>query len=449
MSSGDAHARLEISKCLAEEEDRWLRPTDPIAVLDPTTRTYLSYCALAHINLGTRDAKYEEIDRSGLPIHYSLPGLRVKALSTGVSAKGFWSASASLELVLPKSLSTLARIDSYEDIIDALRSISVILYDTSAKLGWLVPAQRVLLHLAQLWIKEHSSTARLKFADPRWTKLIRWWRRPIDQAPEDILRANAKLLLRINLDDDKEYYLRDLIKLFSAQLEGCTVPRRMWKGDTSDKVIKPPASDRIIGWELFDLVNRPMELRARQEVTSFSGCGWDKLADDPDIWVLMGRELGGIITPQNPSAVCRTWRPMPSNKQYLVAGMGCLVEREHLSASVPVADPQASQLVTEELQTQTINGLWWNPSANFLNSLQGCVHPVGHCPRRPERFESKRSGPLPSVLPPEGAVVSGTKETGKAKEQELIQYNNGRKTLKGRLKDLYKKVAGAYKDEQL
>ena len=189
-----------ISARLLAEDQNWAKIDDK--TLLPIARSIVGYCKTARILVGTEEYRYEETRGSELLDEESMPGVNIKSINVGTGGMGVFGVQVAMDVVYSRSVEVSPEIAKYDDILVTARTMSMILYDAGEQRGWLLPVQHVLLHMAQCWIKRHTHGVNLTYAKPEWEG---------DNAIEKILTHNYKLLVKILLDDDSEWFLRDLI----------------------------------------------------------------------------------------------------------------------------------------------------------------------------------------------------------------------------------------------
>jgi hypothetical protein len=281
--------------------------------------------------------------------------------------------------------------------------MAMLLYDATEKRGWLVPAESVLLHMAQTWIRMNVPSVGLPFAKPDWDGV---------NAIENIMRECHRLELRKLLDNDSSYYFRDLIKLFWNDLKGCSIARR--QSEEEDLGTRKIPRSKLCGWEFMDFISRPLEFCMKEEVLKFLGCGWELLAEDKDIFVLVCKGLGEVIKPAPSVQLCQKRASVPSGKQYLAASINCLqrMSRNHGSG---------------EVYMRLTSRVFWRPPVHLLQDLlDDCAHGArARYKKITQQVSGPADGPIgsPVELPSEGAVIFGT-TIGKLKRREYHMPGN-------------------------
>ena len=213
---------------------------------------------------------------------------------------------------------------------------------------------------------------------------------------------NYKLLVKTLLDDDSEWFLRDLVKQIWRDLQGCRIARKQRRSENRANQTLPSA--KLLAWEFLEFIDRPPEFRMRRFPIEFSGCGWDALAEDDDMMILACRGLGDVILPAATVQLCKKWSTVPSNRAYLTASISCM------------------RIVPESrvggLCMSLTRRVFRRPTAQSL--LDDCAHD-GHtnCGKSLQKVITKvDAAPIASTaFPPSGAVVFGVNRLHRSLKQ--------------------------------
>lgn len=384
LISGE-HPHLSAD-ALAEDQG-WIRIDDKTSL--PTTRCIVGYCRNTSILLGTERFRYDETKSSEMPDNGSTPGVKIKSIEIGTSGAGIFGIQIGMDVLYPKSLEVSPELTKYDDILDTTRTMSMVLYDSGERRGWLVPAQTLLLHMAQCWIKKNTPGVNLEYANPEYDG-----GNPIQQ----LLTKNYKLLLKHLLDDDSEWFLRDLIKQLWRDLQGCMIARKQSRSD--DQGLRTLSSTSLLAWEFLDFIERPSAFHIRKCPLDFAGCGWNALAEDNEMMILVCRGLGNVIIPTNDANLCSRWSTVPSNRAYLTASISCM--------------RVLSQTAIGGLCMGLTRRVFWRPTEQ--NLLEDCVHRAQNdCHKTLQKVITKID-PAPlqaTAFPPSGAVIFGVRKLQK------------------------------------
>ncbi|KAL9039457.1 MAG: hypothetical protein Q9214_004871 [Letrouitia sp. 1 TL-2023] len=377
-----------MSAGVLAQGQKWVKINDKTSL--PRARSFVGYCKTTRILLGTEEFKYDETKGSEMLDDESMPGVIIKSITIGTSGMGIFGVQAAMDVIHSKSLEVSPEITKYDDILDTTRTMSMILYDAGEQRGWLLPAQNVLFHMAQCWIKRHTPDVKLEYAKPEWEG---------ENAMQKILTDNYKLLVKKLLDDDSEWYLRDLIKQIWKDLQGCKIARKQRRSE--DRALQTLPSAGLLAWEFVDFIDRPSEFRMRKCPLDFSGCGWDALAEDDEMMILACRGLGNVILPADTVNLCSRWSTVPLNRAYLTASLSCM-------RVLP-------QTAVGGLCMGLTRRVFWRPTEQ--NLLDNCVHRAqDDCIKSLQKVITKvdRAPMAPSAFPPSGAVIFGVRKLQKS-----------------------------------
>jgi hypothetical protein len=185
----------------------------------------------------------------------SVSEVKIKSLTSGTPDLGFFGVQAGIDIIYPRCITVSSNIEIYDDILETTHGIAIFLYDATEQSSWLVPAQSILLHMAQTWIRTNVLSVGLPFVKPDWDGV---------NAIENIMRECHRLELRKLLDNDSYYYFRDLIKRFWGDLKGCSIARRQSEEENSRT--RKISRSKLRGWDFIDFISRPLELCMKEEV---------------------------------------------------------------------------------------------------------------------------------------------------------------------------------------
>ena len=137
---------------------KWFRTRD--FELLRTARTFLGYCSVTEIHLGSRDIRdmgYKEIEVSSAERERTrLEASGEFATTLGLSAKGIISMSLSPKFTISRGqrLTTKKLELFFQDRLDRAKDQPSLLYDVEKKQGWLVPEICVVLHMAHARVRK-------------------------------------------------------------------------------------------------------------------------------------------------------------------------------------------------------------------------------------------------------------------------------------------------------
>lgn len=366
---------------LMAEQEAWIKcPLEQLESL-VHARTFLGSYKRVEIHLGTENAAYDRITFSDTKDRGRK--FEVSGFTIGLSLPKFGGPAAAVNFVLPKSLSLPRREDSYEQILLTSSIMPIILYDTSDRRAWMVPALGVILHMIHVWafLQKKNFPALclpdLPYIKPQWD---------VGRAAQEVIYQNSNLELYVSKDDDKPYLLKDLVKRYWLELE--TVIAIGAEQNIS-------SVENLTGWELMEIIGRnPRSALKEPSTRSFEG-NWKDLASDPNMVVLFCQGVGDIIVPSPDSQnICSKWKLVPPGKDYLTASVNCIME---CSKRFP-GSGNCSQLAR--------NVFWRCRDEDIL--FADCIHDDHFPCQRVQQLVSKCNASQSLIgLQPQGAVVFG------------------------------------------
>ena len=196
------------------------------------------------------DAKSHENRRtkgSALVSEQSLLSAQIAPIGVDFPGMGIFGLQVAIDATHPRSISTPRKLPGLDDILAASRRILMILCDTETQSSWLVPTQHVLLHLVKRWIKINAPTIKLDVSNTDAAET---------DGAESVLAKNENLVMKILMDDDSEWYLRDLVRKIWIDLQGCKIASALIRSQSFGSLKK--ATIDINAWKLADFIDRPL-----------------------------------------------------------------------------------------------------------------------------------------------------------------------------------------------
>lgn len=302
---------------------------------------------------------------------------------------------------------------SYECVVDFIRTLNVVLYDTSSKQAWLIDGASVLLHIVRAWLYTCESCREIagNIRSPHdWSGEI--------AAVETLLHLNNRTLVLSSHQQhaaegngsfehtflDSYRCFEDLVKLRAHALEFL---RDLQTTEGSPTRMRSVSSPRfhLEGYEFNDIVSGKDSITRKTVPLEPSASHWLKLLDTTDTICLLGSGFGDLIQPSQ-SAV-----PAPRNLDCLI------VPTERLQSFVE------DKLSTGAHWIRLANECYWiEPSKSFksdesctcdaITQLQTSVPLLAETSRQPDVFASY----------PTGAVVFGrsAKLQGQARNADSV-----------------------------
>ena len=303
---------LAMLSSVAQHGTRMLCPLDQLDTL-VNARTFLGCYKEIQVHLGTDTAAYDRISSSNAKVlrrKFELSGF---TLSFSLPKIGGPSAAASF--TLPKRLSLARTEDSYEQVLSYSMKMPIVLYDTSDRRAWMVPALGVILHMIHVWgfLRKTDLTTsyipNLPFTTAQWD---------IGRAAQEVIYKHSDLELYRSKDNNEPYTLKHLVKKFWLEFEMIIA---------AEKDHGLSETDSLVGWELMEIINRdPYSAPKEPSTKAFKG-NWKCLANDPNMIILFCQGLGDIIVPNTDAQkICKAWQSVPKGNDYLTASTNCVVQ---------------------------------------------------------------------------------------------------------------------------
>lgn len=364
---------------LSEEHSRALWPLTDLKFL-AQGRTFLGCYKAVNIHLGTSDTAYDRIGFSQACFATRKPIF--SGFTLGFTMPKFGGPSAAAHFNKPKRQSLTREEHSYEGILSYSSTMPLILYDTSDRRAWMVPALGVILHMIHIWAalqKDSFPTMHfpdLPYANPAWD---------IGREAQDIIYGNSNLQLYVSKDDNEPYMLKDLVKKYWLELEHAIVA-----GADHE-----PSADHLTGWDMMELVTRDPFSAAKKPVTREFKGNWNGLASDPNMVVLLCSGLGEVIVPKTDTQeLCNMWKLVPTEQDYLAASVKCILQ---LSKRFP--EPNACSKLGP--------ALFWQPSRDIA-PFADCSHDRrSPCHRTQELVRTCIRPQAATILEQQGAIIFG------------------------------------------
>jgi hypothetical protein len=359
-----------------------------------STRAFLGWWGKVTTNLGTTDAKYENINWS--PTKEASRPRTTPVLS--IRLLNIIEVGVSFAMGPKDSKLHVSRTGHYEKLLQHASKVSVVLYDTRDKRGWLVPSSAVIAHIAKTrhFRKPFSIAGKpvdIISADPA---------RNVCDAAEKMLLENRSTKLFDGDAGSSGLYFEQMVRDIWGSLEDL-LGKGTEREFTSDSLMSK--GQRLLGWEFMDLVEERSPLHLKETIIKNSCGGWINFAQEIDAIVLFASGFEDVIEPAEGSTngLCHRWKHVPKDKDYLAAGIPIL----------KTLYERAGSLVTKENQTYQ-HRQWHHGQMLFENCLSN-ANSSCNCDRL-QQVESKQRmgsgnviflGPLKS----QGAVIFGKSES--------------------------------------
>ncbi|CAI6331744.1 unnamed protein product [Periconia digitata] len=329
ISSRNANERLKYHEALSLCDER-ASPEEVNLDNFSQYRAIVGWCSVAESRLGSTLANYENIDYSGAEDVSTL--LRCAGGSLGFQQ--FGTAALDFRFGVKDGKCHFQRSGPYRNIVSAAEKTPVLLYDTSEKRGWLVPASSVILHMIQ---HRHN-------LEPFETNGKRI---DLDTSIGINLTAKEVLLQKesLPLSSDDDYTFKDAVLNIWSLLE-FLVDQNITRERTSQGApVKATFREFLHGFEFKAVVEERSPFRQKQSPIEKTNGGWPLLVRDIDALVLFADGFEDIIIPAeeaNPG-LCQTWGRVPKGRDYLTTSTqslkdlydvaGCRLTRKYLTST--------------------------------------------------------------------------------------------------------------------
>jgi hypothetical protein len=211
----------------------------------------------------------------------------------------------------------------YFDILDGLRDMKVVLFDTETSRGWLLDAERVvlqiILHCYQERPDRFKTGAEIAYAQPHEPDSVRM-----------AMEENRKALIREGIDaatgEEKEIPFTKMVKEVWEKLRVLGGIARKEAKEAMHSADFGMGNKVLYGFDYRGLVEsmgqheiHPMRQRLMAD------CGqWPDMIDDLEATVLLGRNFPEILLPRDKAILCQRFYRLPSNMSYLAADAGII-----------------------------------------------------------------------------------------------------------------------------
>ena len=389
--------------CVSSEQDSYLPRASQVMKQVPewfkthdfellkTARTFLGYCRIAEIHLGTKGIDYNSIQKSDAKSERTRAVIsREFAANLGMSAKGIVTASLGSKITIPRRMRVTTKLGLFfQDRVLRARDQPSILYDVEKKTGWLVPELSVILHIAHTWASQQPDISaeilkKLPHAAASGNGGAAAW---------DAIMKGKGVELRKDSIDGKPQLFGDVINNVLTALENrkdVAVER-----DNSFFDFHFPTSSGLRGWEFVDLARCSYLAECKEVNVDHKTAGeWGSIAaENPELVVLFCKGLGHPIRPAKHQNICRSWTPIPEGRCYLIASVHCLK-----SLSENCGGTESCPKLTRHLH-------WHRPQGTTL--FETCNYGVGSRCNPLQELIAKKKAFAPGILEPHGAVIFG------------------------------------------
>ncbi|KAH7369731.1 hypothetical protein BKA65DRAFT_486888 [Rhexocercosporidium sp. MPI-PUGE-AT-0058] len=287
-------------------------------------RAFLGWSKEANIYLGTKEMNYAgmSFSRAMTPTpRMELSGLSV-GLGSSIMGQGGPTAVANFTIgKRRRNEYSQQREEDFEFELRKTKDMPILLYDTSSRRAWLVPAISVILHLAHVYahifpsqVTLNNKRITLPYAEPSSDCGAAALKTILDNHALVISQSGITKQTRTFLGLIREIY-------FSLML---VVDKDSARAPASRTSIRRRAF--LSGWELKAIVETPSFPQDKECPLLASSGGWFEVSSS--VLVLFCDGLGEVIRPcegGRRNFLCERWRGVPAGKDYLAASVGMLM----------------------------------------------------------------------------------------------------------------------------
>jgi hypothetical protein len=284
----------------------------------------------------------------------------------------------------------------YKRILKHASTTPVTLYDTHEQRAWLVPASAVITHIVQKRLQLDRGSDGVLNAEIVATVPTA----DIACDAEDMLLANANVLLNEEEQDYGMYQFRDMVSSIWSLLE-IILDKNVQRHTTSSPSVRMTLHKYLNGWEFMDIVKERSPFRLKEAKLPKSHGGWIELVEDIDSIVLFATKLGNLIEPAKEAqgSLCDRWKRVPKYNHYLTTSVSMLEGCYEEAGS------------KESREYLTTSDLRWHSGGELFDSCRFSIRSRCLCDRTQQIFH-KSALSLTRIIPPgpleeAGAVIFG------------------------------------------
>lgn len=280
-------------------------------------KCFLGWVGNAVHKLGTDLARYNRIDYSQTkepprPLNFHGGSFGFQNIGTG---------ELSFSPGLRDGRLHVHREGPYKRILKHASSTPVTLYDTDEQRAWLVPASAVIAHIIQkrLHMEKESDEHRV-------VKVVATVpTADMARGAEDMLLANADVVLSEDEQDYGKYRFRDMVSTIWSLLEAL-LDKNVHRQNTSSPYVRVSLHSHLTGWEFMDVVMESSPVRLKEVQIPRDNGGWKGLVEGIDAIVFLAAKFGNLIKPTKEAQgnMCEQWKHVPMKKHYLTTTVSML-----------------------------------------------------------------------------------------------------------------------------
>ncbi|KAI9856822.1 MAG: hypothetical protein M1813_008759 [Trichoglossum hirsutum] len=278
----------------------------------------------------------------------------------------------------------------FDDEIQIARNQPLLLYDVEAKRGRLVSGLSVALHIAHAWLPLQRDLQKPAIELPYAETLGDG-----GEAAWSAIKQGEGFELRGGTSGCDPYRLKDFITWILRAPDGrkAKAEEDLLQGFELNLSMKRTL--KLRGWEFVDVVTRTPRFQVKEVLIDKKTAGpWRHvIAENHNIVVLFGDNIGDPIQPKRGEQICSSWARVPRSQNYLAASVPCLRQLFQ-----PCEQTSCQKLFTKYC--------WHKPPNSHL--FEDCdFNQASNCNRLQElKRLSKKLIPL-GVIRDNGAVIFG------------------------------------------
>jgi hypothetical protein len=324
----------------------------------------------------------------------------------------------------------------YWALTEFANAMTMVLYDTASKIGWLVDGASALLHICQTQLAHEPYVGNASMMKTQGRNTHSFTHPKPGKQPEAALHTLRNqfnqefIVLRefdsyseetVELNDDqhnsskannsnsqwkKNYKLtsfKELVIDTWGTLEQIYDRQQGAAYAHASKDVPNPTNLRktsLRGWEYMDIVTRQHSIIPRKLPLGANSRSWKYLVRQPQIVTLFGQHFGELYKPAETELkhVCGAWRNVPRGHEFLVAPIS-LLDQMHEKSVVDGRVLAESNAIVQDA--------YWNPSTGaFQRCDASCRHDHGDRVQMFSKHGSKRTI-VPQHFTRHGAVIFG------------------------------------------
>jgi hypothetical protein len=210
------------------------------------------------------------------------------------------------------------QVKSLRDRLDDSEKSSIIIYDTSTGTGWQIPESSVILYMVQLYIQRLYIQRGHDVLEPENETLADMSLLSAALEPDGGRAALKTLKACLDLWLSKEGQVTTLSEQVDWFLNETSSVEEFLSGALQKaRKLKKSPPNCLIGVELLDVVDQKCSFGAKL-VEFKKPQPWSYLSEEACL-VLLCRDIGQAIVPARPETLCRNWRQVPEDQNFLVA----------------------------------------------------------------------------------------------------------------------------------